>query len=117
MEKSGSFNFSNNERIKKKKDFEKIYKDGKRIRSKYYNCLYLKNDLNNNRLGIIVRKNIGKAVERNYEKRVIREAFRTNKHILNNNYDILITVVKKETVYIEKYKDIEAVLKRIREDE
>ena len=37
-----------------------------------------------NRLGLTCSKTVGKAVERNRAKRVIREAYRLNKHILWN---------------------------------
>ena len=87
--------FTPQERIRKKKDFLFLYKKGNRYRGRYFNLIYLSNDLNFSRMAVVVSKKVGGAVERNTIKRRLRTLFRRNKHILLNPLDI-ICVVKKE---------------------
>ena len=83
------------ERITKKKDFIFLYKKGNRYRGRYFNLIYLSNDLNFSRMAVVVSKKVGGAVERNRIKRRLRTLFRRNKQILPSPLDI-ICVVKTE---------------------
>ena len=87
--------FTPQERITKKKDFIFLYKKGNRYRGRYFNLIYLSNDLNFSRMAVVVSKKVGGAVERNRIKRRLRTLFRRNKHILLNPLDIIL-IVKKE---------------------
>ena len=53
------------------------------------------NDLGWSRLGLSVNKRIGNAVRRNYVRRRIREAFRTQKDALPKGLDIICVVQPK----------------------
>ena len=53
------------------------------------------NDLGWSRLGLSVNKRIGNAVRRNYVRRRIREAFRTQKDVLPKGLDIICVVQPK----------------------
>jgi ribonuclease P protein component len=83
------------ERIRKKKDFLYLYKKGNRYRGRYFNLIYLSNDLNFSRMAVVVSKKVGGAVERNTIKRRLRTLFRRNKHVLPLPLDIIL-IVKKE---------------------
>jgi ribonuclease P protein component len=87
--------FTPQERIRKKKDFIFLYKKGNRYRGRYFNLIYLSNDLNFSRMAVVVSKKVGGAVERNTIKRRLRTLFRRNKHILLNPLDMIL-IVKKE---------------------
>jgi len=61
-------------RLKKKKDFENVFKNGKSIKQDSLYLKYKKNNLEQSRFGIVVGKNYSKkAVERNKIKRRLRE--------------------------------------------
>jgi len=80
--------------------------------------LYLKNCLNYNRIGIVVKKKFGNAVLRNYEKRIIREFFRTNKFLLFKHfYDFIIILNCKSDAFYEKEQDYINLLNRIKKNE
>jgi ribonuclease P protein component len=83
------------ERIRTKKDFLYLYKKGNRYRGRYFNLIYLSNDLNFSRMAVVVSKKVGSAVERNTIKRRLRTLFRKNKHILRDPLDIIL-IAKKE---------------------
>ena len=59
------------------------------------------------RLGIIANRKIGHAVCRNRAKRVFREIFRRNLHLISDNADIVIVVRKSYKQY--SYKQLEDI--------
>ncbi|MBM3284461.1 MAG: ribonuclease P protein component [Candidatus Aminicenantes bacterium] len=78
------------ERIRKKKDFLFLYRKGNRYKGKYFNLIYLPNNLNFSRVGVVASRKIGNAVTRNKVKRWMRELFRRNKSLLGFPVDMLI---------------------------
>lgn len=87
--------FTPQERITKKKDFIFLYKKGNRYRGRYFNLIYLSNDLGFSRMAVVVSKKVGGAVERNRIKRRLRTLFRRNKNLLLDPLDIIL-IVKTE---------------------
>ena len=80
------FGLPKGERIYLKEDFKTILSTGKKVQIKGF-TLWCKPDLgeaSKPQIGIIVSKKLGSAVERNRCKRLLREAFRLNKHLLKN---------------------------------
>src|SRR5688572_22442670 len=61
-------------------DFQRVYKTGKRYEGHLLTVFVLPNSLTQHRLGITAsRKALGRAVDRNRAKRLLREAFRLTK--------------------------------------
>jgi len=61
-------------------DFQRVYRTGKRYEGHLLTVFVLPNSLTQHRLGITAsRKALGKAVDRNRAKRLLREAFRLTK--------------------------------------
>lgn len=87
--------FRPQERIKKRKDFLLIYKKGRRYKGKYFNLIYISNSLEFSRVGLVVSRKIGNAVQRNKVKRWMRDLFRKNKNLIKNSVDMII-IPKKE---------------------
>jgi ribonuclease P protein component len=84
------------ERIRKKKDFNNLYKKGRSVRGKYFNVIFLPNGLGYSRMAVVASKKSGDAVQRNRIRRRARELFRRNKDLLSVPLDILL-IAKKET--------------------
>ena len=85
--------FSKSERIKSKNDFEKIFSLGKiihssdkRFKATYFLCTTTERGLV--KAAFAVHKRAGKAVWRNRVKRLLRESFRLNKHILYDSLNL-----------------------------
>jgi len=79
------------ETLKKKKDFDKVFNNGKSIASKYLVFYWNPNKKDKNRYGFSISKRIGKAVVRNKLKRRLKEIIRTEvESICNKGYDIII---------------------------
>ena len=76
MKKEG---LSKKERLSKNKEFQAVFKEGKKLWiNSILLIIYKPNSLNYRRLGIVVSKKIKKATQRNKVKRWIRELFRKN---------------------------------------
>ena len=75
-----------------------------------------KNNSGINRLGIAVSKKVGKAVERNRLKRLIRENYKIIEDKFNGNFNIVIIVNNKinskEVKYYDIQKDFNNILKK-----
>ena len=108
----GKYSFPENERIKKSDEISWLKGNGKVIYGKYYLVIYKRNDKPFNRLGIIVSKKNRTSIIRNYEKRIIREIYRTNKEILERKIDLLVIKKKdNETSFQKKLNDLKKLFK------
>jgi len=94
-----------NNRLKKRNDFNEILKKGKAITGKFVFLKYLKNNLNVNRFGFVVSLRISKrAVIRNRIRRQLREATRRNLSNIKHSFDVLI--IAKPEIINKKYQEI-----------
>ena len=84
-----NFRFTKAERLTKNKEFEKVFQNGKVIKNNEVVFYVIPNDFQHSRLGLVVSKKIGNAVQRNRAKRLLREAYRLNKHLLTTHVDII----------------------------
>ena len=83
------FTFPKKEKLKSKKLIDKLFKEGKTISSYPIKLIYLKTDLSWDikiQAGVTVpKKSFKSAVNRNRIKRLLRESYRLNKHLVFNN--------------------------------
>lgn len=79
-------------------DFQRVYRTGRRYEGHLLTVFVLPNSLTQHRLGITAsRKALGKAVDRNRAKRLLREAFRLTKPSLDRlkkRYDWVLNARK-----------------------
>ncbi len=82
-------------RLKKKLDFEDVFKKGKAVKGSFLFIKYRKNELNLPRFGFVVSAKVaGKAVERNKIRRILSEAVRSKlKNVVG--YDIIVFAANK----------------------
>lgn len=112
------YTFKKEERLCSKKVIEKLFSGGKSFLFFPLKIVYLKTELptkNKIQIGFSVsKKNFKKAVQRNYLKRRMREAYRLNKHLLTEKeietqMAIFVIFIGKE---ISNYKTIEQAMKK-----
>jgi len=83
-----TFTFKKEERLRKKTEFESVYKLGRRVFSKHFFLSFVAGE--KRRIGLTVSSKVGAAHKRNRIKRVTREFFRLNKDSFPAG-DIVIT--------------------------
>ena len=88
--KARPHSFSSEERLKRQRDFALVFSEGKAVADRRLVVHARPNGLPFNRLGLGVGKRHGNAVARNRLKRLLREAYRTQKPRLPRGYDLVV---------------------------
>ena len=99
-------------RLKKKRDLEKVFKKGKAVRGNFLFIKRLKNELDDPRFGFVVSTKISrKATERNRIRRILSEAIRPLIGLIDNQDIVVFTNIKiKDASTEEIRKEIYSVL-------
>ena len=84
--------------LKKNYEFRYILTKGKYYSGRYLQAFIKKNDKSINLLGIAVSSKAGKAVQRNYLKRLIRENYKNIETKLKVGYSIVILLKKNQKI-------------------
>lgn len=109
--------------LTKKKDFDQVFKQGCSCYYQKFGVKVFKNEINQNRLGIIISRKVSKkAVIRNKIKRRIKEIFRLWADILILGQDILVIVLPETgknvpwriPIYQEIVVELEQSLKKLK---
>lgn len=78
-------------RLKKRKEFAYIHKNGKKLNAQHLSIIYIKSKLPIPKIGISVSNKVGNAVKRNKVKRQLREIMRSNLPFLRNHQNIVLS--------------------------
>lgn len=82
--------YPHSESLKKNRDFQLLYKEGK-SRANRYLVLYVKeNGMEKNRFGVSVSKKVGNSVVRHRITRLIRESYRLHEDMFNSGLDMAV---------------------------
>jgi ribonuclease P protein component len=105
----------NQNRLRRREDFAKVYANGDRYRGNYLNLrvLFDNNATLDTRIGIVVSKKVSKlAVTRNRFKRQLRAIFRQLLSQLKQGMQIVVTVntVQRKPSYQEIWEDLHKLL-------
>ena len=108
--------FSRAERLRRKRDFDVVFEDGRVFRGRRLLVRARPNRLPDSRLGIMIARQFGNSVRRNYVRRLIREAFRLNKPLLGPGLDVVVSLTRgwKEASFREIEADWRRLAPRIR---
>ena len=100
-------------RVKKEKDFNAIFKEGKSFANRKFVIYRLENNEQHFRVGLSVSKKLGNAVMRNQIKRRIRHILIEHKNQLVENVDFVVIARKGVEIldYAEMEKNLLHVLK------
>ena len=109
--------------LRRSRDFQTVYRKGRRYDGLLMTAFVLPNHLSHNRFGITAsRKAIGNAVQRNRARRLLRETFRIQEALLGelqNHYDWVFNAKRKLPALKVKsaFEDFEKVVLRVAQEE
>jgi len=100
-------------------EFQHVYRNGKRYEGVFITAFVIENQEPNHRLGVTAsKKALGKAVQRNRAKRLLRETFRLNEtslQELGNKYDWVLNA--KAAVLSQKvnapYAELKGIIEKV----
>jgi ribonuclease P protein component len=104
------FTLKYHERLHKKFDFSRCFNKGTVLKhNKIKLIIYTRRNssINVSRIGLVTSKKIGIAVLRNKTKRLLREIFRCNKHLIQTKLDIII-ILNKYTIRLN-YQSLHSI--------
>jgi len=103
-------------RIRKKKEFESVFKSGKTIKGDFFLAKMIENNLPFPRFAFAVPSKLEKrAVKRNRIKRIFREAVRSLLPLIRPGVDIVFIIRKQNNLgFRETKEEIEKRLKKER---
>jgi len=82
--------FPQQERLKRRQDFEAVYRSGRKRVGREFVCYVARREGRGRRMGLSVSRKVGGAVVRNRVKRLIREVYRTNRSGMATDVDIVV---------------------------
>lgn len=91
------------ESLKKNRQFQFVYKNGKSYANKYLVMYVKENGTGMNRIGISVSRKVGNSVVRHRVTRLIREGYRLHENIFNSGLDMVI-VARTSTAFVGFYE-------------
>jgi len=91
----GRYSFGRDEHLRKRREFKKVYAQGKSYANQFIVFYVFPNGLERRRMGVSVSKKVGSAVKRSRIKRLFREAYRLNKAKLIEGIDMVL-IARKE---------------------
>lgn len=115
------FKYPKKEKLKSKKLFEALFTEGKTVSTYPLKLIYLKTELPHPvriQAGVAVpKRNLKSAVHRNRIKRLMREAYRLNKHQVFNNSEgsfafLFLYLGKKMTNFKEMERSMTKIMSK-----
>lgn len=94
MSVKGAEDFPKTARLRKRPEFLRVSRTGRKIHTANFLVISKANDKGKARLGITVSGKVGNSVVRNRIKRLVREFFRRRRHELGPGVDILVIARK-----------------------
>jgi len=104
-------------RLKKKKDFDEVFKKGKGIEGFFLFLKIKNNDLKESRFGFVVSQKVSKkAVVRNKIKRRLREVVASKKNFIKQGLDVVVLAKKgaERKNFLETAEELLSLLKKIK---
>lgn len=94
--------------LKKNRDFQNVYKNGRSKANRYFIMYVLENHQNRNYLGISVSKKVGNSVVRHHLCRIVREVYRLHEDMFDSGLNIV--VIARPCAKDVSYREAESAL-------
>src|SRR5215210_1249177 len=101
-----SHSFTKTQRVRRRGEFQQIFKSGYRVGSRYFTLLLAPHRGPAPRLGIVASKKLGDAVRRNRAKRLVRELFR-HAEVLPTAGGIDVIVIPRRELFDASFAELD----------
>ena len=95
--------------LRSKKDFTEIYNKGKSLGDRYVVVFHRENHLDYTRTAFLASKKVGKSVQRNKARRLMKESYRELKDEVKPGRDIII--IARNTINQAEYRQVKKSLR------
>jgi len=106
-----SCRFPRKEKLKGRNEIREVFKQ-KGVSCSGAKLLVLRNGLDHNRIAFVFSRKFGKAVERNYSRRLSREVYRQFRNELRKGYDLVLLVYSCQDVFSVRMKQMRELFSR-----
>ena len=96
--------------LRKKEDFNRVYRKGRSLGERYIVLFYRSNGLPYNRTAFLASKKVGNSVQRNRAKRLMRESWRLLEKDVPTGYDLII--IARNTIKGKSCAQVQESLER-----
>ena len=83
-----------------------MFKFAKRVGVPGIQLLYRPNNLNRNRMAVLLRRGFRSAVHRNREKRIVKECYRNIKNYLQVGLDLIFLIFPGSLSFSKRYTQV-----------
>jgi ribonuclease P protein component len=90
--------------LRKKGDFDAIYKAGRSVPDRFIVLFYRDNNLPYNRTAFLASKKVGNSVQRNRAKRLMKESYRLHREKFSAGHDLIF--IARNTINGKKLGDV-----------
>ena len=97
-------------------EFKRVYEAGRKASNEYLTAYTCPAEGRRGKVGIVADRRLGKAVERNRIRRVLKEIIRTNQHSVAEKTD-LVVIAKRRALDLPQHELAEQFLKLLRKSE
>lgn len=97
--------------LKKNFEFKYVYNKGRVFSNNLLILYIIENKKENNRVGFIVSKKVGKSVVRNKIRRRLKEIYRLNYNSIKKGYNLII--ISRKSAVNTSYKDLEKSMQNL----
>jgi len=98
--------------LRRKRDFDRLYKKGRSVGDKYVVVFHVSNGLDFSRKAFLASKKVGGAVARNRARRLMKEGFRKIESEILPGRDILFIARKDAAAAETSSSDVERSIRR-----
>jgi len=107
-----SFRFPRKEKLKGRNEIREVFSRRKGVSCSGAKLLTLRNGLPHNRIAFTFSRKFGKAVERNYSRRLSREVYRQLRNKLLQGYDLVLLVYPGRDVFSARMEQMRELFSR-----
>lgn len=105
------YKLNKHEILSKSDSFNEIFSQGITLRGNHVSIIYIDSD--SRKIGFAVSKKVQKSVNRNRQKRLLKEIYRLNKHLFPENKRFILFSKGTCNIFVELQREVLSLLHNI----